>query len=137
MEKKLPKDIENGIMLFEKAFNSVNHFELTKTFKDAVYLLNDCIGEFPLYKNEIEELKFTNTIRLWCNLKANKPDPEYRIWLEYVLLFCIDLKPEIQKLHTKDPSLFEGILTFLSLFSEDITSELKENISGFLKEVTS
>ncbi len=137
MEKKLPKDIENAILLFEKAFSSNDHFELTKSFKDAVYVLNDCTGEFPVYRKDIEDLKFANVIRLLCNLNSTLPDPDYRIWLEYILLFCIDLKPEIQKLHTKDPSLFENVLNFLSMFSEEITPELKKNISGFLKEITS
>lgn len=135
MEKKLPKDIENGILLFEKAFRLNDHVDLTKTFKDAIYILNDCTGEFPVYSKDIEELKFANTIRLLCNLKATLPDPEYRIWLEYILLFCIDLKPEIKKLHTSDPSLFENVLNFLSMYKDEITPELKKNISGFLKEI--
>ncbi len=137
MEKKLPKDIENAILLFEKALSSSDHFELTQSFKDAVYVLNDCIGEFPVYRKDIEDLKFANSIRLLCNLNSTLPDPDYRIWLEYILLFCIDLKPEIKKLYPKDPSLFENVLNFLSMYSEEITPELKKNISGFLKEITS
>ncbi len=137
MEKKLPKDIENGVMLFEKAFNSDTHYELIRTFKDAVYILNDSTGDFPLYSKEIDDLKFSNTIRLLCNLNSNLPDPSYRIWLEYILIFCIDLKPEIKKLYIQDPSLFERLLSFLSMYSDDITTELKDNISGVLKEITS
>lgn len=137
MVKNLPRDIENGIMLFEKAFNSANHFELVRTFKDSIYILNDCLGDFPVYKQDIENLKYSNAIRLLCNLKSSLPDPKYDIWLEYIILFCIDLKPEINKLYSKDPSLFESFLAFLSMYSEDISSELKKNISVFLKEITS
>ena len=137
MEKKLPKDIENGVMLFEKAFNSDSHYELIRTFKDAIYTMNDSSGDFPLYSKDIDDLKFSNMVRLLCNLNSNLPDPDYQIWLEYILLFCIDLKPEIKKLYTADPSLFEGLLAFLAMYSEDITKELKENISSVLNEIIS
>ncbi len=135
MEKKLPKDIENGVMLFEKAFNSESHYELIRTFKDAIYTLNDSSEDFPLYSKDIDDFKFSNMVRLLCNLNSNLPDPDYRIWLEYILLFCIDLKPEIKKLYTADPSLFEGLLSFLSMYSDEITKELKQNISGVLNEI--
>ncbi len=137
MEKKLPKDIESGVMLFEKAFNSESHYELIRTFKDAIYTLNDSSGDFPLYSKDINDFKFSNMVRLLCNLNSNLPDPDYRIWLEYILLFCIDLKPEIKKLYTTDPSLFEGLLSFLSMYSDEITKELKQNISGVLNEIIS
>ena len=137
MEEKLPKDIENGVMLFEKAFSSKDHYELIRTFKDAIYTLNDSQGDFPLYGKDIDDLKFSNTVRLLCNLNSNLPDPDYRIWLEYILIFCIDLKPEIKKLYKQDPSLFESLLSFLSMYSDEITSELKDNISGVLNEIRS
>jgi len=137
MEKQLPKDIENGVMLFEKAFSSDTHYELIRTFKDAIYTLNDSSGDFPLYSKDIDDLKFSNMVRLLCNLNSNLPDPDYRIWLEYILVFCIDLKPEIKKLYTTDPSLFERLLAYLAMYSEEITQELKENITSVLNEIRS
>ena len=136
MEKKLPNDIENSLLLFKKAFNSSDDFELTKTFKDAIYVLNDSAEEFSQYRKTIEELKLSNTIRLLNNLNDSQPKPDYKVWLEYVLLICIDLKPEIKKLRTKDHSLFESTLKFLSIYKNEITPELKKNISDCFKEIT-
>lgn len=137
MGKSLPEEIENGVELLEKAFGCNDHFERIRTFKDAVYILNDCSREFPLYTNDIDDLRFTNTVRLLCGIETGLPDPDYRIWLEYTLLFCIDLKPEIKQIYTKDPTLFESFLSFVSGYSDEISPELKKNIDGFLNEIMS
>jgi hypothetical protein len=134
MTDTLPEGITNALKLLEASFGPITPLEQARSFKNAVYLLNDCIDEFPIYREDILKIKYSYTVRLLCSLKAHLQSPDYASWLEFVLLLCIDLKYEIKALRSLDTQLFEYVLTFLGLYSGEITPELKTNITHFIKD---
>lgn len=136
MSDNLPEGISNALKLFEASFGSTNPLDQARMFKNAVYLMNDCMNDFPIYREDILKIKYSYTVRLLCSLKTHHPHPDYASWLEFILLFCIDLKHEIKTLKNQDAQLFEDFLIFLRQYVDDITPELKANISHFLEEIT-
>ncbi|GAB6095962.1 hypothetical protein JCM14469_22150 [Desulfatiferula olefinivorans] len=130
----LPPDIVNALTLFESAFDHPVGQDQARMFKNAVYLTNDCMATHPRYREDIQKLRYAYTLRLLSSLGAGLDD--YDAWLEFVLLFCIDLKVEIITLRNQAPALFDQTLSFLRLYDQTITPELKTNITRFIDEVT-
>ena len=135
MTENLPDGMINAIELFDSALGQTHSEDRVRTFKNGVYLLNDSMEDFPSYKEHICHIKLTHTEKLLNSLKIQAAELEYAVWLEYILLFCIDLKQEIKALRTKDPFLFEFFLSFLDVHSKLISGELRKNISDFLEEI--
>ncbi|MBU1170302.1 MAG: hypothetical protein KKD44_12135 [Proteobacteria bacterium] len=136
MPDNLPDGILNALKLFEASFGPMKPQEQAQTFKNAVYLMNDCLDDFPIYREDILKIKSSYAVRLLCSLTSHHPNPDYDTWLEFILLFCIDLKQEVVNIKHLDAQLFEDFLVFLRLYSNEITPELKANISKFLEDIT-
>lgn len=132
----LPADIVNALRLFESAFENPNAHNQARIFKNAVYLTNDCMATHPRYREDIQKLRYAYTLRLLSSLGAGPALDDYEAWLEFVLLFCIDLKTEIRTIKDQVPPLFDQTLTFLHHYDPQITPELKTNITRFIKDIT-
>lgn len=135
MKENLPEVIINAMALFERSFELEPSEDQVRTFKNAVYLLNDFTEDFPSYKEQIHHTKLSRTIDLLCFLSVLSTPPAYTVWLEYLMLFCIDLKQEIKTIRTQAPALFEFFLSFIDQHINEIAPGLKNNIDGFLVEI--
>ena len=133
MIDNLPEEITNALQLLDASFGSMGTKNQVQSFKNAVYLLNDCMDDFPVYREDILKIKYSYTVRLLCGLP---PNPDYQTWLEFVMLLCIDLKDQVKTLKNNDAQLFETILTFLRLYEPDAPPTFQENITQFIDEIT-
>jgi hypothetical protein len=135
MKENHPDVIINAMVLFEQSFELEPSEEQVRLFKNAVYLLNDFTDDFPSYKEQIQHIKLSRTIDLLSVLSILSTTPAYVVWLEYLMLFCIDLKQEIKAIHAQAPALFEFFLSFIDQHINEIAPGLKTNIDGFLVEI--
>jgi hypothetical protein len=135
MKENLPEVINNAMALFERSFELEPSEDQVRMFKNAVYLLNDFTEDFPSYKELIEHTKLSRTIDLLSFLSVLSNPPAYIVWLEYMMLFCIDLKQEIKSVRAQSPALFEFFLSFIDQHINDIAPGLKTNIEEFLGEI--
>lgn len=135
MTNRLPEGITNALNLLESSFGPVQPMDQARSFKNALYLLNDCTEEFPMYKENIRNIRYSYSVRLLCSLKKQFLAPDYESWLEFILLICIDLRREIKELRVLDSELFEYVLTLLGMFSKEIPLELQININRFIEEL--
>ena len=133
MTEKWPEEIANALTLLDASFGSVGTQDQAQSFKNAVYMLNDCMDEFPIYREDIRRIKYSYAVRLLCGLATS---PDYNTWLEYTLLLCIDLKKEMKILKFSDPQLFESFLAFLRLYENDVPQTFRANIARFIEEIT-
>lgn len=134
MTENLPDIILNSMALFERSFELEPSEAQVRTFKNAVYLLNDFTEDFPSYKEYIQHIKRSRTLDL-LSVLSTQAAPDYIVWLEYMMLFCIDLKKEIITIRSQAPTLFQFFLSFIEHHINDIAPGLKTNIDDFLGEI--
>jgi hypothetical protein len=135
MAEHLPEVIMNAVALLERAFELPPSAEQARAFRNAIYLLNDFKDDVPSYQERVAPIKHSGTLALLRGLETFPENLEYSLWLDYLLLFCIDLKQEIQVLRSQHPDLFVFFLSFINRYEERIVPELVTIIDGFLNEL--
>jgi len=133
MNKKLPEDITRALDLLKFSESSDTHQTKIKFFKEGIDILNECLEKVPQYKQLLKNHKLSYTRSLITNLSNTKPAIIFDDWLEYVFIFCINVKEEIIQILKADPKVRIYFIDFLALWAEKIPSELKESFSEFIE----
>ena len=135
MTKHLPGEIKNVLQLLERASGLDPSEDQVRSFKNAVYLLNDAMEDVPAYREQGQRIKLAQAMALLSRLSTRETPLDQGLWLEYVMLFCIDLRRETLTLKTLEPALFLFFLSFVHQRLNDIAPGLRANIDGFLEEL--
>jgi hypothetical protein len=135
MTDHLPGVIRNALDLLEQSSGPDLSKDQVRTFKNAVYLLNDAMEDFPSYREHGQRIKLTRTLFLLSALSTRKTPLDCDLWLEYLMLFCIDLKREILSVKTREPALFDFFISFIHQHLNDIAPGLRANVEEFLEEM--
>ncbi len=135
MTEHLPGVVRNALQLLESASGLDPSKDQVQNFKNAVYLLNDAMEDVPAYREHGQRIKLAQTLALLSCLSIRETPLAHDLWLEYLMMFCIDLKREILAVKTENPSLFQFFLSFIHQQLADIAPELQTNIEHFLKEI--
>lgn len=134
MTKHLPGEIRNVLQLLERASGLDPSEDQVRSFKNAVYLLNDAMEDVPAYREQGRRIKLAQAMALLSRLSHRETPLDQDLWLEYVMLFCIDLRRETLALKTLEPALFLFFQSFVHQHLNDIAPGLRANIDSFLEE---
>lgn len=105
MENKLPEDIVHALNLLNSSESSNTQRKKVWLFSEGIFLLDDCLKQFPQYKQLIKNYKLAYTRTLITYLGNNKPDIIFDDWFSYVTMFCINVEEEIKQILKTNPEL--------------------------------
>lgn len=123
----LPVDLTDAKDLLEVAATSKNHVEKTRAFEDAIDILNDSLSDNPesTHKVLIKNLKQTYSRKLIESLPEIMP-PDIDIWFQYLKIFSLKVKPEVEKITESNPILRTNYKEFVECWRKEVIEIFNE-----------
>ena len=123
-----PVDLAEARELLEVAATSKNHVEKTRAFEDAIDIMNDYLSDNPesTHKVLIKNLKQTYSRKLIESLPEIMP-PDMDIWFEYLKIFLLKVKPEVEKITESNPILRTNYKEFIEYWRKEAIEVLNED----------
>ena len=126
MSDKFSDDIKKARELlsrYEK--NKADHLKRTMDFKEAFYILNECLKTNPDFKSKelITNIKLSYAKQLLSEL-VDLPIQEPDIWFLYLVILFLTAKSEVQILIAKYPMYKENYENFISHWKNEVLNWL-------------
>ncbi len=120
-----PDELKEARKLFAEFEKSNNHTIKTRTFSDAIDILNDYVEE----NADSPELAFIENIkksytRILLRQLNDMKEIEIHDWVNYTTLTILKVKDEVTTILSENPILEKGYDDFISIWNKEVLKYL-------------
>jgi hypothetical protein len=134
VDETLPRELIAATELLATATGSVDS-KSVNSIRDGICLCNDIVENISEHKSYVDHIKYRLVVKMSEIILGPEPLDD-ALWFEYLLIFCIELKPELEILGKKDSGLFLKVKQFFFSKMTPLAPALVANIKECFESVS-